>query len=74
MNALQPGPDLIRSRIELERRRLQKASAVLTCALAAVELGRIDIEVLGDAVAAGRDLVDAAVVALDSVSLSRREP
>jgi hypothetical protein len=63
-------PALVRSRIESERRRLQKASAVLSCAILAVER-EIDIEVLGDAIAAGRELVDAAIIALDSVSLSK---
>jgi hypothetical protein len=65
-----PDPGLLESRIEAERRRLQQASAVLTCAVLAVDHG-VDVEVLGDVISVGRDLVDAAIVALDSVSLAR---
>ena len=60
----------IRPKIEAERRRLQKASAILTGAGIAAGSG-VDGEVVADVIAAAAVLVDAAVVALDSVNLNR---
>lgn len=59
-----------REKIEAERRRLQKASAILIGAALASEQG-VDPEVVADAITAGRELVDQAVAALDSVVLGQ---
>lgn len=61
--------DLIirREKLENERRRLQKVSAILTCAVWAANH---DVEAdYGDVLSAVRELVDQAVVALDTTSL-----
>lgn len=64
----------VQQQIETERRQLQRASAVLTCAIHAVERS-VDVEVLGDAITAGRDLVDAAAAALEvQTTNTRRAP
>lgn len=60
MNSNGVGDDTARSHQEVRRTRV----------ILAVEHD-VDREVLGDAISAGRDLVDAAVVALDSVSLAQ---
>lgn len=52
-----------------ERRRLQKASAVLLGAALAAEEG-INGRVVADAVSAARELIDAAIDTLDSVRMS----
>lgn len=65
-------PD-VEARIAAERRRLQKASAVLSGAVLAAEQG-LDAQVVADAVSAARELVDAAVRALDVVELTRDGP
>jgi hypothetical protein len=63
-------PKQVEAKIEAERRRLQKASAVLTGAVLAAEEG-VDAEIVADAVSVGRELVDAAVNGLDAVELRR---
>lgn len=57
-------------KIEHQRGRLQKASAILLCAVLATHEG-IGADVVADAAVIARELVDAAVVALDAVELSR---
>jgi hypothetical protein len=61
----------VHQQIEAQRRQLQRASAVLTSAIAGVECD-VDIEVLGDTITVGRELVDAACGGLDSVNLNSR--
>lgn len=57
----------LQDKIEAERRRLQKASAVLTALVYSLDMG-LDIEQAGDAAGVALDLVEQAVIALDSVA------
>lgn len=63
--------DAARERIEVERRRLQKASAVLACLIYAVNHDEPGIDP-GDVASVTRELIDRAVLALDIVVLQRR--
>lgn len=58
-------------RIEAERRRLQKASAVLACLVYSANHDAPDIDA-GDVASVVRDLIDRAVLALDAVDLQRK--
>ena len=69
--AKQPAKKAVRpvhERLEVQRRKLMRASAVLTVAALAIEHD-LDRDVIADAVSAGRELVDAAVIALDLTNL-----
>lgn len=68
--SLQGVPPLLRSRIESERRRLQKAATVLACLAIAWDCGH-DLD-FADAVEVARDHVLEAIERLDSVSLDSR--
>lgn len=68
--ASQDLPDTIRERIEIERRRLQKASGALTCLVFSVNHDTDDVDPADVASVAG-ELVDRAVDALDVVELVR---
>lgn len=57
-----------RASIETERRRLMRASAILTAATLAADHDA-DAGVIGDCAHVARELVDAAVAALDSVTM-----
>lgn len=57
-------------RIEDERRRLQRASAILVGAVLAAN-EHVDAHVIADASVVARELIDAAVDGLDMVELSR---
>jgi hypothetical protein len=59
----------VQPKIEAERRRLMKASAILTGAGIAAGSG-VDGEVVSDVIAVAAAFVDQAVVALDSVNLT----
>lgn len=63
-------PDVVRERIEIERRRLQKASGVLTCLVFSVNHDAEDVDP-GDVASVAVELVDRAVSALDVVELTR---
>jgi hypothetical protein len=56
--------------IEAERRRLQKASAVLLALIYSLDRG-LDLEQAGDAASVALDLVGQAGLALDAVALKR---
>jgi hypothetical protein len=58
--------------IEAERRRLQKASAVLLALIYSLDRG-LDLEQAGDAAGVALDLVEQAVLALDAVALKRTD-
>lgn len=63
---------LARIRIDTQRRRLQKAQAILICA---VHASMYDLEAdYGDIMSVVVDLIDDAVNALDSVELYRDAP
>jgi hypothetical protein len=62
----------LQDRIEAERRRLQKAGAVLTALVYSLDRG-LDSEQAGDAASVALDLVEQSVVALDAVELKRKE-
>ncbi len=69
------GPDPsgeLQDLIEAERRRLQKASAVLLALIYSIDRG-LDIERAGDAASVALDLVEQAVLALDAVALKRND-
>lgn len=59
-------------RIEAERRRLQKASAVLIALVYSSSQG-LDSEQVGDVAGVALDLVEQAILALDVVELKRKE-
>jgi hypothetical protein len=62
-----------RDRIEAERRRLQKAGAVLTALVYSLDRG-LDTEQAGDTAGVALDLVEQAIAALDAVELKRGAP
>lgn len=59
----------VRDRIEAERRKLQKAAAVLLAMIYAIDRG-LECEQAGDAASVALGLVEQAVAALDSVALT----
>jgi hypothetical protein len=59
-----------RQKIETERRQLLRASAILTGAALAAQHD-VDRDVVADAISVGREFVDDAVDALDSIALSK---
>lgn len=61
---------VFRDRIEAERRRLQKASAVLLALVYSLSQG-LDSEQAGDVAGVALDLVEQAILALDAVELTR---
>jgi hypothetical protein len=71
----QDSPDpsrVFQDQIEAERRRLQKASAVLLALIYSLDRG-LDLEQAGDAASVALDLVEQAVLALDAVALKRKD-
>lgn len=60
----------LQDRIDAERRRLQKASAVLTALVYSLDRG-LDTEQAGDAASVALDLIEQAIAALDAVELKR---
>jgi hypothetical protein len=64
---------VFQDRIEAERRRLQKASAVLIALVYSLSQA-LDSEQAGDVASVALDLVEQAVAALDAVQLARPEP
>jgi hypothetical protein len=64
---------VFQDRIEAERRRLQKASAVLIALVYSLSQG-LDSEQAGDVAGVAFDLVEQAVAALDAVQLARSGP
>lgn len=62
--------DVLREQIEAERRRLQKASAVLLALVYSSSQG-LDSEQAGDVAGVALDLVEQAVLALDAVELRK---
>ena len=70
----QSNPSVVfQDRIEAERRRLQKASAVLIALVYSLSQA-LDNEQAGDVASVALDLIEQAVAALDSVQLARPEP
>jgi hypothetical protein len=66
-----PNPSTaFQDRIEAERRRLQKASAVLIALVYSSSQG-LDSEQAGDVAGVALDLVEQAILALDAVELTR---
>lgn len=63
-------PGVLQDRIEAERRRLQKASAVLIALVYSSSQG-LDSEQAGDVAGVALDLVEQAILALDAVELSK---
>jgi hypothetical protein len=64
-----PEPSVeIQDRIDAERRRLQRAAAVLTALVYSLDRG-LDSEQAGDAASVALDLVEQSVLALDAVEL-----
>ena len=63
---------VFRDQIEAERRRLQKASAVLLALIYSLDCG-LDTDQAGDAASVALDLVEQAVLALDAVTLRRKD-
>ena len=61
---------VFQDRIEAERRRLQKASAVLIALVYSSSKG-LDSEQAGDVAGVALDLVEQAILALDAVELSK---
>lgn len=61
------GPS-VRSKIEVERRRLQRACAVLSCLMVAADEESDDVD-LGDVAHVVRDLVLATLAGLDAAKL-----
>lgn len=61
---------VLQDRIEAERRRLQKASAVLIALVYSSSQG-LDSEQAGDVAGVALDLVEQAILALDAVELSK---
>lgn len=62
--------EMLRDRIEVERRRLQRASAVLIALVYSLGQG-LDSEQAGDAASVALDLVEQTILALDAVELKR---
>jgi hypothetical protein len=60
----------LRERIEAERRRLQKASAVLIALVYSSSQG-LDSEQAGDVAGVALDLIEQAILALDAVELRK---
>ena len=60
----------LQDRIEAERRRLQKASAVLVALVYSSSQG-LDSEQAGDVAGVALDLIEQAIVALDAVELRK---
>ena len=60
----------LQDRIEAERRRLQKASAVLIALVHSSSQG-LDSEQAGDVAGVALDLIEQAIVALDAVELRK---
>jgi hypothetical protein len=59
-------------RIEAQRRKLQKAQAILVCA---VHASNHDVEAdYGDIMSAVVDMIDEVIAALDSIELARQPP
>lgn len=61
---------VLQDRIEAERRRLQKASAVLIALVYSSSQG-LDSEQAGDVAGVALDLVEQAILALDAVELKK---
>lgn len=61
---------IIADRIEAERRKLQRASAVLLALVYSLDSG-LESEQVGDVASVALDLVEQALAALDSVALKR---
>ena len=61
---------VFQDRIEAERRRLQKASAVLIALVYSLSQG-LDSEQAGDVAGVALDLVEQAILALDAVELRK---
>jgi hypothetical protein len=61
---------VFQDRIEAERRRLQKASAVLLALVYSSSQG-LDSEQVGDVAGVALDLVEQAILALDAVELRK---
>lgn len=61
---------VLQERIEAERRRLQKASAVLIALVYSTSQG-LDSEQAGDVAGVALDLVEQAILALDTVELRK---
>jgi hypothetical protein len=61
---------VLQDRIEAERRRLQKASAVLIALVYSLSQG-LDSEQAGDVAGVALDLVEQAILALDAVELRK---
>lgn len=61
---------VFQDRIEAERRRLQKASAVLIALVYSLSQA-LDSEQAGDVAGVALDLVEQAILALDAVELSK---
>lgn len=62
--------DRLHDRIEAERRKLQRASAVLTALVHSADSG-LECEQASDVASVALGLVDSAIAALDIVTLSR---
>jgi hypothetical protein len=62
---------VLQDRIEAERRRLQKAAAVLTALVYALNQA-LESEQADDVASVALDLIEQAIVALDAVELKRR--
>ena len=62
--------DVLQDRIEAERRRLQKASAVLIALVYSSSQG-LDSEQAGDVAGVALDLIEQAILALDAVELRK---
>lgn len=60
----------IGEQIEIERRRLQKAAAVLLALIYSLDRG-LQSDQAGDAASVALDLIEQAIAALDSVALTR---
>jgi hypothetical protein len=63
---------IITERVETERRKLQRASAVLLALVYSSERG-LEIEQAADVASSALELIEQAVDALDSVTLNARE-
>lgn len=61
----------LRERIEAERRRLQKASAVLAALAYSLNHEALDNDQAGDIAGAALDLIEQAILALDAVALKK---
>ena len=63
---------VFQDQIEAERRRLQKAGAVLLALIYSLDRG-LDLEQAGDAASVALDLIEQTVLALDAVALKRTD-